>query len=226
MGDRRRGAGVDDRALMGHGQEAGAEVALLIIGKSPGVWQHHKGRQVVRFTAERVTDPGTETGKTGKEKAGIHQITARTMHVRLRYHRHQECHLVHAPGEARQQAADPTPALPMLLELEHRLEHRSRFARGRLDSLARAGVEFLTVPLHQIGLVIEQIALARTTVHEKLNDAPSPRRVMRSIAQRSSQRHGGCPELTIGQQSVLPEQMGHRDATQAAAKAPEELAPR
>ena len=188
MGDRLEGTGIDNCALVGHWQESRAEIALLIVGQAPRVWQNDECRQIVGFAAERVAYPRAETREAGQEKAGVHQITAGTVNVGLRYHRHDKSQIVHAPGEIRQQTAYPATALAMLLELEGRLEDLTRFAGGRLDPFAGARVELLSVAPQQFGFVIEQIHLARAAVHEELNHAPGARRVMRSVAQNSCQR--------------------------------------
>src|SRR2546425_689950 len=143
MGHRLGGASVDDRALVGHRQEARAEIALLIVGQAPRVWQNDECRQVVRVAAERVAYPRAETREAGQEKTGVHQITAGTVNVGLRYHCHQEGQAVHTASEIGQKTAYPATTLAVPLELEGRLENLTRFASGRLDPFAGARVELL-----------------------------------------------------------------------------------
>ena len=161
-----RAAGVDDRALMRHRQEAGTEVALLIVRQPLRVGQHHERREVVRLATERIADPRTETREAWQQEARVHQVASGTMDVRPRHHRHQERHVVHAHGQMRQQAAHPATALSALPELKGRLEHSARLAGGRLDAFVCARVELLPVALDQFRFVIEQIDLAGAAVHE------------------------------------------------------------
>ena len=68
IGNGRRPARVDDGAVEGGGQKAGAEIPHAVVGQAARVGQHDKRRQVVRQPAERVTDPGTAHGNPGSIK--------------------------------------------------------------------------------------------------------------------------------------------------------------
>ena len=60
-----------------------------------------------------------------------------------------------------QRAADPTTALSMLCPVERALHQRAWRANASFDAHSLAGVELLAVACDELGLVVEQIALAR-----------------------------------------------------------------
>ena len=86
--------------------------------------------------------------------------------------------------QMRQDAAHPAAALTVLRPRERALHDGARRADARLHALARAGVERLPVFRDQLRLVIEQVALARTAVHEKLDDPFRRRPVIESPCRR------------------------------------------
>ena len=69
-----------------------------------------------------------------------------------------------------QDAAHPAAALAVSCPLKRALHDGAGRADARLHALARAGVERLPVFRNQSWLVIEQVALTRSAVHEKLDD--------------------------------------------------------
>ena len=190
--ERLRAARVDDCALVCHRQKAGAEVSFLVVRQPLRVRQHHKRGEVVRFATERIADPRPETRETRQQKARVHQVASRSVDVGPRHHGHQERHVIHARCQMRQQTAHPAAALPVPFELKARLEHGARFAGGRFHAFACARIKLLPVTLHQLGFVVEQIHLACAAVHEKLDHAFRPRRVMRPAAQHSTNARARC----------------------------------
>ena len=78
--------------------------------------------------------------------------------------------------------------------------------------------------LQQSGLVIKQIHLARAAIHEKLNDAFGPGRMMRRVQQAG---HDGSREgMEAPEKLLLAQQVGQRDTAQPAAKTPQKFATR
>ena len=221
VGDRCRRRGLDHRSLVGDRQEARAEVALLVVGQAPHIGQHDESGQVVALAAERVAGPGAEAWEPRQQEPGVHQIAARAVDVGPRLHRHQERDVVHVAREMRHQAAHPASRLPVPAELERRLEHLAGLAGRRLDVLALAGIELLAGALEERGLVVEQVHLARAPVHEELDDAFGPRRMVEPAAQHP---RSGAHRGVGTDQRVHDEHLRQGRAAEPAAETPEELA--
>ena len=75
--------GFDDRALVGDGQEAGGEVALVVVRQAARVGQHDERGQVVGEAAEAVGDPRAHAREAGQDEAGVHHVAGRAVDVRL-----------------------------------------------------------------------------------------------------------------------------------------------
>src|SRR5439155_3616252 len=120
----------------------------------------------------------------------------------------------------RKDTAHPPPALAVLLKLERRLHQVAGHAGGRFDLLACAGIEFLSMPFDQFGLVIESIHLAGAAVHEELHDALDLRPMMEAAVELSPWfgRH------SVRKQIMPAKQVGQRNPAQPAAEAPKEFA--
>ena len=174
IGHRRRVASLDEGSLMADRQESRREITALVVRKTLGVGQNDKGRQVVGLAAQGVTDPRPEGRKTRQQRSGVHQVTARTMDVGLGLHGHEERHVVHALGEVGEQVRNPAAALSVLTQGYGRLEHLARLARRRLDPQTRARIKGLTGPTKQLRLVVEEVHLAGTAIHEQLDHPLGP----------------------------------------------------
>ena len=109
------------------------------------------------------------------------------------------------------------PHSPCCLHAQGLFMHRARAALEQLD--LAAGVERLAVPLDQLGLVVERVALAGRPRHEELHDPLGP-------APDGAGRRSGPPRRRRRRRpaAARPEQVRQRDAAQAAAGLPEELA--
>ena len=219
VGDGRAADGVEDRALVGDGQEPGGEVPLLVVRQAAGVRQDDERRQVVREPAEAVGEPCPEAREPGQHEPGVHHVAGRAVHVRLRRDRHQERHPVHVPGEVREDGTHPPPALPVLLERERALHQVAGRAGDALDLLAGARLEGLAVVLLQLRLVVERVRLADAAVQEQLHDAADLRRVVQPAVELRP-RSG-----RVGEQPVAAEEPREGDAAESAAGVPQPLPP-
>ncbi len=76
----------------------------------------------------------------------------------------------------------------------------------------------------ELGLVIEQIHLARAAVHEELNDAFGFGRMMQFARQQAGNRRTQIRARS--KQSLLREQVRQSDPAKSTATAPKEFAPR
>jgi hypothetical protein len=124
--------------------------------------------------------------------------------------------VVGAVRNVRHQAAHPFAALAVLLPIPRALHHFAGIALEQLD--LAAGIELLPTALDQPRLVVERVALTGRAGHEQLHDAARLRAMMQAAVEFRA-RFG-----RVGEQTLLPEQMHHGDAAQAAAEAPQKLA--
>jgi hypothetical protein len=141
------------------------------------------------------------------------------VHIRFRCHRHHEREVIDAFCEMRQRTAHPRPALASARKFEARLEHRPDRARGRFHARVRSRIKFLTVPRDELRFEIEKIHLARTAIHEKLNDAARFGGMMEAVVQQTVR--ADRPRLLCH-----AEQLRERDTAETAAELPKKLSAR
>ncbi len=216
IGDGIFGGGADKRALMRGRQKARAPVARPVGRKAPRVGQHHERGQVVGHAPQSVGDPRAHRGEAGQHEPAVLHERGWAVYVRLGDHRMDKRHVVDAGSQMRHQVAHPLTALAILLPAPGACHAGAGITLKQLDLLA--GVERLAVELDQLGLVVERVALAGGAGHEHLHDAFGFRRMVHA------DRHFG--RLRIGQHAAIGQKLRQRNAAQAAAQFPQELAPR
>jgi hypothetical protein len=84
--------------------------------------------------------------------------------------------LVRLLGDVWKEVRNPQAALPSLLELEMRLVHQADFAHESLG--ARFAGHRLAVILDQLGLVVERVDLAQSSLQKNLHHSICFRRVV------------------------------------------------
>src|SRR5262245_60882408 len=141
------------------------------------------------------------------------------MDVCFRSHRHQERQVIHALRHMWNDVAHPSPRLAVLFPVVRAFHQIAWLARGGFDFFSR--IELVAAAFDHLRYVTEQIALVRPAIHEQLNDSLHLCWMMQAAVELRPWTRGG-----ICEQSVLAEQMRHRDATQAAAESPKEFAAR
>ena len=172
IGDRLRQVRANDGSLMLDRQESGREISLVVVGQATGVGNRDERRQIVGQLAQSIAEPGAHARKSGQDEAGVLHVAGRPVDVGLGGHRHQKGHVVDAGGQVRKDAAHPTPALAVLLELEGALQDLEAGRAGHRFQLGvAAGIEFLAVELGQARLVVEGVHRAGAAVHEQLHHA-------------------------------------------------------
>ena len=133
------------------------------------VGQHHERRQIVVQLPEAVAHPAAHAGKAGPVEPGRLQQRALRVHAGLADHVVDERHLVHDCAERRDHFAEHLAALAVWLEVPDRPQPRAEAVLKRFDCSPKS--TRLAVPLHQFGLEVEQIDVARRARHEQLHDA-------------------------------------------------------
>src|SRR5262249_7347846 len=158
------GAGFDRGSLMRSRQESRAPVSWTVRRNASRIGKNHERRQVLVQAAQAIADPSSRAGEPRQHETCVLHEGCWTVDVAFGLHGIDERHIVHAFCQMREQGADPSPALPVLLPLPWAGHDRARRALKKLDLAAR--IEFLPVTLYQLRFVVKCIALARRAGHE------------------------------------------------------------
>ena len=129
--------------------------------------------------------------------------------------------LIDASGKMRHQAADPAARLAVPPQLERGFEDLPRLTGRGLDPVPVARIKNLAVSSEQGGLVVEQIHLARTAVHEQLDHPFGARTVMAAVQQK---RTVSGRVVGFRGQTFLTQQPAERGPAESAAELPEKIA--
>ena len=182
VGDAGHG-GLEDRALVGGGEEAAVEV-VQPAGRDQAAVEDDEAGQVLALAAQAVGGPGAHAGPALQAGAGVEEVVGVGVLGKFAGHRADERQLVHDLGHVREQIADPRPALAVPAELPRRLHHLADVGELRRLQLAHRLVRVLAVELLQQRLVVEGIHLRRAAVHVEEDDALRLGRVVRQARRR------------------------------------------
>jgi hypothetical protein len=211
------------RAFVVSGHVAGRPVLGAADRPAAGIEHHAEARQVLVHGAETVVYPRPQARSAAEDFAAVHLQHGRAVLRRVGGHRVDECDVVDAAADVREQVADPLAALAVLLELPPRLDDAALVLLA-----ATAGslhLDGLVVHADHAGLIVERVDLARPAVHEQKDDAlrlGSARRRLRS--ERISEGVGRG--VSRGAEQPVVAEPRERDAGEARAHLPEEFAPR
>ena len=187
--------------------------------------ENHVGGQVLVFGPEAVADPSAHARPAGKLAAGLNESDGGIVVDRLGPHGFDHAKLAHHAGGVRQKFAHPNAIAVVVVFLEFVAGRRNReagLAAGhRGDALAAPdGVgQVLVVMVVELGLVIPEIELARTAVHEEVDDALSLGGEVRETGEPAG--------LVVTQdrgEAVGAQKLAQGSGTHAEGRAPEELA--
>ena len=159
----------DDRSLMHGWQKTGVPVTGPARREATHVRQHHKRRQIVRFTSKSVSDPRSHAGKSRTNEATVHHEHCRPVQSRLILHRVDKGHVVHVSAHQRKQVTQPATAFPVLAKSPEALRIRSRNSGERL--LAKFRVEGCSMSPFQFRPVVPRIHVTHAARTEDLDDA-------------------------------------------------------
>ena len=211
------GRDVRQRGLVVTGEESGIVKRAPAVG--PSVRHHHESRHVPVFRPQPVGHPGTETGVALPGIARVHEDLAGAVDRHIGIHRFDECDVVDHLRQVREDFADPSAALAIALEREHRRNDLRGVERLRRIQAVQIlfGEDVLglfSAVLFQQRLVIERLDLACATDHEQKDDVP---RLGSEVWLPGSEwiaeinrRHGPCAARLL-----VRDQAGQRDTAQA-----------
>jgi hypothetical protein len=153
------------------GRKPAPQLLALPLGRprSSGSLMTTKAGRLPALAAETVGRPGTDAGHAHAGGSRVDHEQRRAVVVGLGVARVQERHLVHVPGEVREQVGDPGAAL------RHggpRRTATSSGARppGKKPVLVSKPGELGAVAHRQFGLVVPGVDLAGAAVHEQPDD--------------------------------------------------------
>ena len=158
-------------ALISRGQKAAAPGGRAAFQPTTGIRHHDKGGHVRVFGAKAIRDPTAHARLAHLDGARVHLIDRlRVVHA-VAMATADHAHLIGQLSHVGQEVADLDPALPMLPKRLHRCQqrvlrhlppslHGSVAVRQRLAGVA-----------DEVGLRIEEIDMARPTMHEEPDDA-------------------------------------------------------
>ncbi len=184
------------------------------------VGQHDEGGEILVLRAEAVADPTAHARKAGQVETRRLQQRGLRVNSGLAHDVVDEREFVRDRAEVRDGIAQHFAGLAIRPELPHRFLPRTEAVLKRFDGLAE--VAGLAVPLHQLGLEVEEVEMAGGPGHEELNDALRPRGELRSA--ECGMRNGGGD--FAGNRLFRSKQASEREAAKAAAAVPEKLTPR
>ena len=212
-------AGPNQRALVRGRQKAGAPVARPVGGEAARVGQHDERRQVVGQAAQAVARPRRPCSESRAARTVFCMNVAGPWTFDLETIEWMNAMSSTHSARCGTRSLIHLPHWPYCFQSQGLAMQSPGRALKQLDLLA--GVERLAVALDQLGLVVERVALAGRARHEELHDALG---LGADDAGRPSS--GPARRRVVGQQTCFGQQVRQRNAAQAAAEVPEELAAR
>ena len=141
-----------------------------------------------------------------------------------RVHGPDDGHIVDVFRRVRQKLGNFYPGFAVPGEFEWRRHQATGFANGP-DLGREVAAGWLAGILLERGLVIEQVDLAGTAIHEELNDRFGLVRVMGRLRFQIISGGQSSGQRRIGAEQIIPKQISQRRAVQAVRYGPEESAP-
>ena len=166
--------------------------------------------QVIVHTAQAVAHPRTHAREARPLETGRLQISCLTVNAGFADDIVNECHVIHALAELRDDRGQRLAALAVLSPFPRRLECVAGGALEQLDGLA--WIPFFAVPLNEFRLVVKQIQMTRRAAHEQLNHPLGLGLVMQANRVRGTEH------------AIATKHPGEGNAAQATARSPEKIA--
>lgn len=170
-------AGIEDRALVGCGEEAGIEVIESPRGDQSAVEDNESG-EVLVFGAEAIPHPGAHAGAALQARSGVEEVVRRGVLGELGGHRLDESEVVGHGGEVGEKVADPGPGFAVLFEGPRGLHDLADVVElGRFE-LADGLAWVLAIVFLEQRFVVEGVDVGRSAVHVEKDDVLGPGRVV------------------------------------------------
>ena len=176
----RLAAGAKRHPLVGRGQETAPPVDRPAPRPARARLQDDEAGQVGRLAADAVGDPRAHARPAELHRAGVGEQLGRRMVEDVGRHRFDDRQVIDDLRPVRQERRDPRPRFAVpgeLADCPQQLgmllgEHVHEREPAPLDERVR---DRLAAILLKLGLVVEQLELARTAGHEQVDDALGPR---------------------------------------------------
>ena len=173
-----RTRGTKGRPLECRGKKSGGPVPGAVLGQAKGIIQDHVGGQVLVLRSQAVDGPRSQRG-ISHEQSSTMDLVERVVVVRMiRPHRIDQADVVGHLRKMGQRVRHPHAGLPMPLKLVLPPHDHTDVGGVAVPDLFDITGKRLAVILPQERLRIEEIHLARATVHEELDHRLRPGREM------------------------------------------------
>ncbi len=162
------------RPLINAGQETRTPIRGVAFRQAAAqrVVHRDKAGETFILASQAVGHPRAHAGETHSRHARVDHEQGGRMIVGRRPAGVDERHLVDVLGEVRENLRAPFAAFAVLREPEGGLHHRADLIGEKARALIEA-LEFLTVALGQLRLIVPGIDLARSAVEKQPNDRAS-----------------------------------------------------
>ena len=182
-------AGPHRHALIGRRQIAAAPGRRAALESAARIGQHDERRQVAVLAPQAISHPTADARPAHQDAAGVHLIDRLRMIHAVAVQAADHAQLVGMFGDLRQEVADLQARLAARPKRLDRREQRILGHFAPRHHHAEALGQRLAGVLHEVGLGIEQIDMARPAVHEQ-PDHPLHARLEMGLA-RAIRRRGG-----------------------------------
>ena len=215
----RLAAGMDARALIDGGHEAGAPVAGAIVDRRGIILHHDKRRQVFVLRSQPVRHPRSQRWPAADDRAGVHLADAVGVIQAIRPARMNDGDVVNALGGVRQPIRHPQTAFSMPRPAPpRRQDRRVEFPHRRDDRPKAVGNALPREPIDQ-RLRIERVEMARPSFHEAKDHAL---RLGREVLRLGTQRIRSL----LREQRIVAQKIAQCQSAEASAAFEQHLAAR
>lgn len=160
-------AGLEQRALVAGGHEAGAPSARTVDDHCIAVLDDDEARQAVVLRAETVGHPSAERRSSAKNRAGIHLADPAGVVDAVADTRSDHAQFIGDLRVVWQPVGNPQPSFAMLLPLPFALQQGRANLTHRRDRALEAVGERFAGELVEQRLRIKEIEVARSALHEQ-----------------------------------------------------------
>ena len=163
-------AGAELYALVDRGQEAAAPVGIAAARAFLARAEDDEAGQILRFAAQAVADPGPHARPAEDHRPGGHHDLAGSVVERVGGNALDDGQVVHNLGQMGQQFGQLDSRLAMPGELELRAQQPGiRIDERRAIALEQIGRGQFAIKFGELGLVVEELQMARAARHEQKN---------------------------------------------------------
>ena len=204
--------GPDDGALEHGRQPAVGKIVHAEHGQAAWVSEGDVGGQILIFAAEAVGEPGAESGASADGLAIKKRVDGLAVIVHAGMHGADERHLIGDATHVGDEVAHLDAALAARFEFPLRSHDLAAGSSGVVIlHLAR---EVFAIKLHELGLRLEHVDMARAALHEQGDHRLCLAKTMRRL-RREVEMLLAASERGIGEQALLLKQSGKRDGAHA-----------